>query len=95
MYNYIVFIFYIIYIFSFIKIYNINSNYIQIINDVYIYFISFFLFFRFNPLNKIKITNFDKKIVFDAALFLIITHTFFSIVKLYLLNKVETINKSI
>jgi len=55
-------------------------------------YVSLFLLYRFNPFNKIKFNNLDRKIAFSAGIFLITTTIIDDIVKKYLKDVVNFIN---
>jgi len=89
MYFIIVYILYIIYFITYTNIIQINPIYIQILETINIYFISFYLVFRFNPYRKNKITDFDRKIIFDSGVFLIFSNTFMAILKRYFFDETK------
>ena len=71
---YIIYFLYLTTYFGVMYLHNINhKEIIEILNQFMTYYISFFLIIRFNPFSKNKFTNFDKKIAFNAGLFLITT----------------------
>ena len=63
---------YLLYILSFFT----NDKYENYINNIRLYlkyYIIIFLIVKFNPLYKSKCTSFDKFIIFQAAIFLLLT----------------------
>lgn len=63
---------YLLYILSFFTN-NKYQNYISNIRLYLKYYIIIFLIIKFNPLHKSKCTSFDKFIIFQAAIFLLLT----------------------
>jgi hypothetical protein len=56
------------------------KNYLDLVNNIIIIYISLFLLYRFNPFKKkYDFTNLDRKIAFSAGVF-IFSSTFFGIV---------------
>ena len=70
-YIYTQYFWYIFFIISFFQISKNAPEYLNEINIILKVLICGFLLYRFNPLNKIILTEFDKKIVFDSALYLL------------------------
>jgi len=66
---------YILYAFVFIGIVNNSPSYLETLNFVLKIYVCMVLLIRFNPFVDRQFTNFDKKIVFSCALFLISTTT--------------------
>jgi hypothetical protein len=66
------YIFYFAFIIHFIQLksYSTYHNYLQIIVQIYI---SLYLLIRFRPFHKIKFTNLDKAIIFNAGILLLTT----------------------
>ena len=62
------------------------NTYLQIIIQLYI---GLYLFIRFNPFNKIKFSDLDKVIIFNAGILLLTT----SILNFYIDNYKNTIKK--
>ena len=85
----IIFTLYITYFITFTNIIQINPIYIEILETINIYFISFYLLYRFNPYRIKQITDFDKRVVFDSSVFLIFTHTFIGMFRLYFIDKIK------
>ena len=59
----------------FIGIVNNSPSYLETLNFVLKIYVSLVLLIRFNPFINRQFTDFDKKIVFSSALFLISTTT--------------------
>ena len=55
-------------------------------------YISLFLLYRFNPFNKIKFNNLDRKIAFSAGIFLITTTIIDDIIQKYVKSAVNFIS---
>jgi hypothetical protein len=53
--------------------YNGQAELLKILDTYMKYYISAFLLIRFNPFTKTQFTNFDRKVVFSSAIFLITT----------------------
>lgn len=72
-YNVIYISIYIAYITAFINLQVFSDNYRDIITPYVTLFVSLFLVVRFNPLVNPTYTKFDKRVIFDAALFLLMS----------------------
>jgi hypothetical protein len=72
---YLLILSYILYALIFIGIVNNSPSYLETLNFVLKIYVSLVLLIRFNPLINRPFTEFDKKIVFSSALFLISTTT--------------------
>jgi hypothetical protein len=69
-----------------LKNYTKYNTYLQTIVQIYI---GLYLLFRFNPFNKIKFTDLDKVIIFNAGILLLTT----SILNYYIEISTNTIKK--
>ena len=74
-----------LYIISAIGVYDTAPQYILYIDIALKLFIGLFLIFRFNPLVKIQINDFDKQIIFSAGIFILLSSTITS----FMLNKIQ------
>ena len=72
LYTYSLYLVYLLYILSFF-ITSKYDKYIQIIRLFLKYYVIIFLLLRFNPLTNIKCNHFDKIIIFQSAIFLLLT----------------------
>ena len=72
---YLLILSYILYALVFIGIVNNSPSYLETLNFVLKIYVSLVLLIRFNPFINRTFTEFDKKIVFSSALFLISTTT--------------------
>lgn len=72
---YLLILSYILYVLVFIGIVNNSPSYLETLNFVLKIYVSLVLLIRFNPFINRAFTEFDKKIVFSCALFLISTTT--------------------
>lgn len=72
-YNIIYTSLYIAYFTAFINIQVFSNNYSDVITPYITLFVSLILVMRFNPFVNPTYTNFDKKIIFHAAVFLLIS----------------------
>lgn len=71
------------YILSFVLIYFLFTlsfftsykyyNYIKLIRNGLKYFVVIFLIIKFNPLRKLHCTNFDRMVIFQSAIFLLLS----------------------
>ena len=71
-YTYSLYIVYFLYIISFLITTEYNK-YIDIIRLLLKYYVILFLLIRFNPLTNTKCNDFDKIIIFQSAIFLLLT----------------------
>ena len=78
-YTYITYLLYILFFISFFQIKNNAPDYLDDLNIVKNVFICLFLLYRFNPLTNNIFNEFDKKIVFDSALYLLFSSLFIDI----------------
>jgi hypothetical protein len=70
---------YLSYILYFVAYFNIgiySPEYLTVLQSVMKYYVILFLLIRFNPLTNTKFTEFDRKLVFSSAIFLLTTTTF-------------------
>lgn len=77
---------YVLFFIAFTGIFTLNPAYLTTLENIIKYYISIILIIRFNPFVERKVTKFDKKLVFSAALFLFISTAAFSIATDYLKN---------
>jgi hypothetical protein len=91
-YTFLIVLLYVTYFAAFIKIQVFDFNVRDVITPYITLFVALFLMARFNPFVKIEYTNFDKRIVFHAAMFLLISTT---ITQTYLLYITEIKQKFI
>lgn len=86
-FNYSIYLFYLLYFISLVGIFYVDPKYLTWINLFIRYFVLGFLLLRFHPFQKnIKFTDFDQKIVFSSALFLLATTSITDLVNTYLLE---------
>ena len=79
LYNYSVYAWYILYALSFLGLYAKAPEYLTTVDLILRIYVSLFLILRFNPYRKIHFTEFDRKIIFSAGIFLILSTTITSI----------------
>jgi hypothetical protein len=79
LYNYSVYAWYILYVLSFLGLYAKAPEYLTTVDLILRVYVSLFLIIRFNPYRKIHFTEFDRKIIFSAGIFLILSTTITSI----------------
>lgn len=64
---------YVLYGITLIGVYNIAPEYLNNLNTFIKIYVSLFLIFFFNPFSKHVFNDFDKKVVFSAGFFLLLT----------------------
>ena len=67
---------YVLYFIAYFQIDYYNPEYLQTLEELMKYYVIGFLIIRFNPFIHTKFTEFDRKVVFSSALFLLATTTF-------------------
>ena len=67
---------YVLYFVAYFQIDYYNPEYLKTLQLVMKYYVIGFLIIRFNPFIHTKFTEFDRKVVFSSALFLLATTTF-------------------
>jgi len=70
---------YLSYILYFVAYFNIGlytPEYLTMLQSVMKYYVIIFLLIRFNPVVTTRFTNFDRKVVFSSAIFLLTTTAF-------------------
>lgn len=72
---------YFLYIIAYFRLEQYNPKYSHMLEQVIKYYIIGFLMIRFNPLTKSTFTEFDRRIVFASAIFLLTTTTITEYVK--------------
>lgn len=72
-YNIIYISLYLAYFTAFLNLQVFSHNYRDIITPYVTLFVSLFLVLRFNPFVNPTYTKFDKRVIFDVALFLLIS----------------------
>lgn len=82
--NLIIIFSYIIYITGYIGVTIISPNNIHYVQNIAKVYIALFLIIRFNPFTNSNFTELDRKIVYNAGIFLLATTTFQNITKKYL-----------
>ena len=83
-YTYITYTLYTLFLISFFQISKNAPEYLDELNIIIKIFICVFLLYRFNPFVNNIFTEFDKKIVFDSALYLLFSSL---IIDFYLIFK--------
>ena len=66
---------YILYLIAFFRIKYYDPTYLDMLEDIIKYYVIIFLLIRFNPFTNYSFTEFDRKIVFSSAIFLLTTTT--------------------
>jgi len=93
-YIYGIVFFHISYIVLFIGLFQINKEYLRILDILIQTFICVFLIVRFNPFRKHILRPRDGKIIFGSATFLLLNLGFVKFFNQQLMNNVETIVKT-
>jgi hypothetical protein len=86
-------IFYLSWILYFIALFgitNFNPEYLDTLNLIIKIYVSLFLIIRFNPFTKLKINNFDRKIIFSSGIFLLSTTAITELIKSFIITKIKT-----
>ena len=93
-YEYMLYASYILYAIAFTGIYNIDPNYLTMLNSFIVYYVCLFLLIKFNPYIEIssddydcKTQEFNRKIAFSAGIYLLLTTSITKYVLYYLQNK--------
>lgn len=91
-YLYSIYISYFLFAIAYTGIITISPQYLQTLNTFIKYYVSLFLIIRFNPfINNKKFDSFDRRIVFSAGMFLLLTTTAVQITKFYLKNIINEV----
>lgn len=64
---------YIFYFIAFFQIRTYNPEYLVLLQSGIKYYVIAFLLIRFNPFSHVRFTEFDRKVVFSSAIFLLTT----------------------
>lgn len=67
---------YFLYIIAYLQIGYYNPRYLDILQLYMKYYVTLFLLIRFNPFTNNTFNEFDRKVVFSSAIFLLTTTTF-------------------
>ena len=67
---------YFLYIAAYLQIKYYNPKYLDMLHVYMKYYVTIFLLIRFNPFTKSNFTEFDRKVVFSSAIFLLTTTVF-------------------
>lgn len=94
MYNYAIYVTYILYIFVIFGVTKYAPQYLETLKNIIKIFVSVLLIISFNPFAKKSrsITEFERKLVFSAGIFLLISTSIISIIEIYILKIIKTIN---
>ena len=78
-----------LYALTIIGVWNKAPQYVGTVDDIFKIVVGFILLYFFNPLRKTKCTVFHRKVVFSAAIFLILSSSLRSILEMIpILNKI-------
>jgi hypothetical protein len=77
---------YLLYFLAYFRLFNYDSKYLEILDELTKFYVIIFLLIRFNPFRKIKFTEFDREVIFSSALFLLTTTAFNSYIENYILQ---------
>jgi hypothetical protein len=86
-YFYSIFLMHIIYVFVFIGIISMNSLFLKTFNILIQTFVCVFLMFRFHPFRSHKLREYDAKIIFSSAGFLLFNMIFVEFFSVYKYSK--------
>lgn len=64
---------YMLYLVAFFQIEHYNPDYLSTLENIIKYYVIGFLLLRFNPFTRHSFTEFDRKVVFSSAIFLLTT----------------------
>jgi len=64
---------YFLYIIAFFQVGTYNPKYLDLLEEYMKYYVIVFLLVRFNPFTKSLFTEFDRRVVFSSAIFLLTT----------------------
>lgn len=67
---------YLLYLIAYFQIGYYDPKYLDMLELAMKYYVIFFLLIRFNPFTSSTFTDFDRKVVFSSAMFLLATTTF-------------------
>lgn len=67
---------YFLYVVAYLQIGYYNPKYLDMLQLYMKYYVTLFLLIRFNPFTNNQFTEFDRKVVFSSAIFLLTTTTF-------------------
>jgi hypothetical protein len=94
LFNFIIIITWILYL---LITFGLSVNAPQYLEDIHYFvkiYISLFLIIRFNPLRRVKFTNLDRKIAFNAGIFLLGTSFINQILQNYFSHIKQLVNLS-
>lgn len=97
LFNFVLFLMYSLYFVEWLGFSKTATTYLTMLDNIIKMYVSLFLIFRFNPLRHTRFTNFDRRVVFTCALYVIATTTINTIIKTYYkraVHKVATSNFS-
>lgn len=92
-YIYGIIFFHVAYVMIFIGLFQLNKEYLSILDISIQSFICIFLIVRFNPFRKHILRPSDAKIIFGSATFLLLNLSFIKLFNKHLMNNVESIVK--
>ena len=75
LFDFALYLSYFLYIIAYFRLEHYNPKYSHLLEQIIKYYIIGFLLIRFNPFTKNTFTEFDRKIVFSSAIFLLTTTT--------------------
>jgi hypothetical protein len=77
---------YILYVLVILGVSYSAPKYLSLLNVYLPIYVSLFLLFRFNPWRALSFTEFDRQIVFQAGIFLLLTTSISAILDKYFIN---------
>ena len=73
LFNSALYLSYLFYFVAFFQLKTYNPEYLVLLQSGMKYYIIAFLLIRFNPFTQVRFTEFDRKVVFSSAIFLLTT----------------------
>ena len=93
MFDYVIFLSYFLYIAIFLGLFSNAPKYLKTLSVVIRIYVSLFLIWKFNPWNNSTFTKFDKKLIYNTAIYLLTTTVLTDFTITYL-TQIQTYIKS-
>ena len=86
--------FVLLYVLYYANFWNKSYKYLDILNEIYAFFVGIVLIYYFNPYNKEKLNEFHKKIAFSAGILIMLTTSISALIdEVPIINKVPFLQK--